>query len=76
MCHVMTYNVLAWSAEHPNQLRRASTIVAYRNDIAQWASLVLPHRLEDVDKVICSTPTRKDDNALGFEVAVAHLRRC
>jgi hypothetical protein len=68
MCGIRT-----WSAEYSDQLRRASTVVADRNDIAQQALLVFSYGLEYIDKVVCSTAPREDDNAFRLEGAVARL---
>lgn len=71
-----TFSMHTWSSKYPDQLRRAAAIVAYRNDIAQWTLLVLSDRLENVDKVVCSTTAGKDNYAFGLDAAVGHLHRC
>jgi hypothetical protein len=66
-----------WASKDADELRRASTVIADRDNIAERAFFVLPHRLEHVDQVVCSAAAREDDNALGLEAAVDCWRsRC
>lgn len=73
---VVVYRARTWSTKHPDELGRASAIVAYWDYIAQRTLFVFPHRLEDVDEVICSAAAGKNNDSFGLEVAVAHLHGC
>jgi hypothetical protein len=69
------YAIYTWPAKHSYQLRWAAAIIADRDDVAQRTLFVFSHGGEDINKVIRSTAAGKDDNALGFEVAI-HLHGC
>jgi hypothetical protein len=68
--------VRTWSAKDPNELRRASTIITDRDNVAQWAFFVFSHCAEHIDKFIRSASSREDDDAFGFEVAVGRVHGC
>jgi hypothetical protein len=64
-----------WTAKYSYQFRRASTIVADRDDIAQLALLALAYRVEYIDEVVCSAAAREDDQALRLVVAHCYVVR-